>query len=82
MSSQMPDVARTATMVCVAVGIGALAVTLMPSGGQAQTPAYRAPRATDGHPDLNGIFQALNTANIEARPAIDLGAAGGPGRRA
>jgi hypothetical protein len=27
-----------------------------------QTPAYRAPRLS-GHPDLNGIWQALNTAN-------------------
>jgi hypothetical protein len=28
----------------------------------AQTPAYRAPRL-GGHPDLNGIWQAMNTAN-------------------
>src|SRR5216110_3217450 len=28
----------------------------------AQTPAYRAPRL-NGHPDLNGIWQAVNTAN-------------------
>ena len=36
-----------------------------------QTPAYRAPRAPDGHPDLGGIWQALNTANwdIEAHAA-------------
>src|SRR5947208_9023873 len=30
--------------------------------GIAQTPAYRAPRL-NGHPDLNGIWQAVNTAN-------------------
>lgn len=40
-----------------------------------QPPAYRAPRAADGHPDLNGIWQALNTANFDiqthvARPAM------------
>jgi hypothetical protein len=37
----------------------------------AQTPAYRAPRTPDGKPDLNGIWQALNTAhwNIEAHAA-------------
>jgi hypothetical protein len=30
--------------------------------------AYRAPRATDGHPDLNGIWQVLNTANWDLEP--------------
>lgn len=30
--------------------------------GLAQAPAYRAPRL-NGHPDLNGIWQAMNTAN-------------------
>ncbi len=42
-----------------------------------QTSEYRAPRASDGHPDLNGIWQALNTANYDlethmARPAMAL----------
>ena len=42
-----------------------------------QTAAYRAPRAPDGHPDLNGIWQALNEANYDleahmARPAMAL----------
>src|SRR5258706_8355582 len=41
----------------------------------AQTPAYRAPRTPDGHPDFNGIWQALNEANYDielhtARPAM------------
>ena len=31
--------------------------------GVAQTPAYRAPRTADGKPNLNGIWQALNTAD-------------------
>jgi hypothetical protein len=49
-----------------------MAVT--PVHGQ-QAPAYRAPRAADGHADLNGIWQALNTANYDiemhvARPAM------------
>ncbi|HEY6509429.1 MAG TPA: hypothetical protein VIY56_15520 [Vicinamibacterales bacterium] len=52
----------------------------------AQQPAartYRAPRAPDGHPNLNGIWQAMNTAHwdVEAHSAgpsavRDLGAAG------
>ena len=43
-----------------------------------QTPAaYRAPRTSDGKPDLNGIWQALNEANYDlemhmARPAMAL----------
>jgi len=37
----------------------------------AQTPTYRAPRAPDGKPDLNGIWQALNEAywDLEAHEA-------------
>src|SRR6476659_7376390 len=42
-----------------------------------QTAAYRAPRAPDGKPDLNGIWQAMNEANYDiqahmARPAMAL----------
>jgi hypothetical protein len=58
-----------------AVAAGA-AWLVAPVSGQ-QAPAYRAPRASDGHPDLNGIWQALNTANYDiqthvARPAMAL----------
>ena len=37
----------------------------------AQQAEYRAPRTADGRPDLNGIWQAINTANwnIEAHAA-------------
>jgi hypothetical protein len=50
-----------------------------PQAGLAQEgEAYRAPRAADGRPDLNGIWQALNSANwnIEdhaASPGIPAG---------
>jgi hypothetical protein len=47
------------------------------------SPAYRAPRTPDGKPNLNGIWQTMNTANwnIEPHPASpsparELGAAG------
>src|SRR5258708_34268573 len=50
------------------------AVVLM--AAQATAAAYRAPRVS-GHPDLNGIWQALNEANYDleahmARPALAL----------
>ena len=41
----------------------------------AQAPAYRAPRTKDGKPDLNGIWQAVNTANWDIE---GHGAAPGP----
>jgi len=50
----------------------------IPLAGQGQTAAaYRAPRASDGKPDMNGIWQALNEANYDiqahmARPALAL----------
>jgi hypothetical protein len=54
-----------------------LAATLLVAPLVAQSPAYRAPRAEDGHPDLNGIWQVLNEANYDleghnARPAMAL----------
>jgi hypothetical protein len=33
-----------------------------------QAAEYRAPRAADGNPDLNGIWQAINTANWDVEP--------------
>ena len=59
--------------------VAMVAAVLMAAGLHAQD--YRAPRAPDGRPDLNGIWQALNSAhwNIEPHPAgpgvvRDLGA--------
>jgi hypothetical protein len=60
-----------ATLVAVAM----LAAATIPAIGQPGT--YRAPRAGDGHPDLNGIWQTMNEANYDleghvARPAMAL----------
>src|SRR5580698_7663428 len=65
----------------------ALSLLSIPASGQnrpAQSaPVYKAPRTPDGHPDLNGIWQVLNTANWDLQghaaapgPMVQLGAAG------
>jgi hypothetical protein len=61
---------RLVTLTTVTV-IAAAGVVLTTTAGTAQAPAYRAPRTADGKPNLNGIWQALNTASwdIEAHAA-------------
>ena len=61
--------------------MAALQLGVIPTASQAE--AYKAPRTADGKPDLNGIWQALNTANWDiqehaARPGqvVALGAVG------
>jgi len=66
---------KTVVIAAVAAACGAFITAAIPVSGQAQ--AYRAPRAADGHPDFNGIWQALNEANWDiephmARPALQL----------
>ena len=83
---------RDVLIAAIAAGVGAIvAATALPLEGQApagrgQAPAapagsapaaYRAPRLADNHPDLNGIWQALNEANYDleahmARAALQL----------
>jgi hypothetical protein len=59
----------------VAAGLGAAAalaiwMAVAPVEGQGQAGTYRAPRTKDGRPDLNGIWQALNTANYDLQPHV------------
>ncbi len=61
--------------VIMAAAVAAFALATLPVEGQPE--AYRAPRAADGNPDLNGIWQAVNTAHYDlethmARPAMAL----------
>jgi hypothetical protein len=76
------------TIATMAASLMAVAVALAqappaPPAARPAAAAYRAPRTADGKPNLNGIWQAMNTANwdIEAHsaapsPVRDLGATG------
>ena len=66
--------ARVAVIVAAAVA-GAALWTHLPRWSAAEP--YRAPRTADEVPDLNGVWQALNTANYDiqahaARPALAM----------
>src|SRR5215467_9150821 len=59
--------------------MAAFALGTAPTVGQTQ---YKAPQTADGKPDLNGIWQAINTANwdiqdhaVRMGPVVGLGAA-------
>src|SRR5688500_5443052 len=66
-----PIIARVSTG-AAAVAIAAGLVLTVSAQGQAPAGQnYRAPRTADGRPDLQGIWQAMNTAvwNIQDHPA-------------
>ena len=58
---------RLATLALgILVAGAALPAALAPAGGQ--PPSFRAPRTGDGKPDLNGIWQAMGSANWDIEP--------------
>jgi len=74
----------TLVTLTLAVAVSMAQAPQAPAAARPAAPAaYRAPRTADGKPNLNGIWQAMNTANwdIEAHsaqpsPIKDLGATG------
>jgi hypothetical protein len=78
----MGNSVRNVIVAAVAGTVGLLGI-MIPAIGQAQAPAYKAPRSADGKtPKLDGIWQALNEANWDLRahaasqgPVLSLGAA-------
>jgi hypothetical protein len=72
----MPRAARQVAALLVAAIVGAIvATTALPISGQPARPAI--PRTAFGKPDMNGLWQALNTANWDieahtARPALAM----------
>ena len=72
---------------CLFIRVGALvavlALVISPLAAQAPAAARASGRAADGHPNLNGIWQTVNTANYnleghaaEASPVVAMGALG------
>lgn len=72
---------RVIRLIGAAVVVAVIAATTAISGaGQGAPPAYEPPRTPDGHPDLQGIWQAVNTAvwNLQDH-AASLGVPAGVG---
>jgi hypothetical protein len=78
---QIRSKAATVAVTTALVGVAVATLLVVPGRGQTAA-AYRAARTPDGKPDLNGIWQALNTANWDIQdhpakqgPIVALGAA-------
>ena len=63
--------AATLTASCLAIALFVAAEAPASAQARGGSSPYRAPRAADGHPDLTGIWQAVNTANwdLQDHPA-------------
>jgi hypothetical protein len=61
---------RKGSTIAVVAGVASAVAALMLAvgGASGQPSTYKAPRAADGHPDLNGIWQALSEAHYDLEP--------------
>ena len=61
---------RTPALASIVVvgAIAALALSLTVAGQTPARPAYRAPRTTDGKPNLSGVYQAITEAYWDIEP--------------
>jgi hypothetical protein len=71
MSHALSSATAAISAIAAAISLNATTVQAQPPAGRGQGAPYRAPRAADGHADLNGIWQAVNTANwdLQDHPA-------------
>jgi hypothetical protein len=66
--SKMGNRFRTMMAAGVAASVMAIGLSVAVTPVEAQDYRYRAPRTADGKPDLNGIWQALGSANSDIEP--------------
>jgi hypothetical protein len=50
------------------IALAAVLMVALAGPGRAAAPTYHPPHGPDGHPDLNGVWQVLNTANFDILP--------------
>ena len=67
--SMMRIVAALAVIGLAAAGPASAQTKPKAAPAKAAAPAYKAPRGPDGkHPDLNGVWQVMNSANWDIEP--------------
>ena len=55
-------------LICVLAGLASMAMIAAVQAAPAAPRAYVAPRGAGGHPDMNGVWEVMNTANWDIEP--------------
>jgi len=61
-------------LICVLAGLASMAMIAAVQAAPAAPRAYVAPRGAGGHPDMNGVWEVMNTANWDIEPHAARGA--------